>query len=161
MQPPCDNCTVPAGRYCQGRCWPDRDNPQCQMVKDGTNPVFDQFLLNESKEEPCPEPEAPRLPGLGAMALGFVQSVAVHASNGFAGAPDDVYEARLRACETSGPDGGPCEQLILPDFRCGSINGGKGCGCWLKSKARWAAMECPRGKWPSTSAELTPAASAG
>jgi hypothetical protein len=92
------------------------------------------------------------LPSLWTQAVNFAGAVVTHVAAGMPVLDQAGVEARLRICETSGPDGAPCANLILPDWRCGGVNG---CGCWLKEKATWADQVCPLGKWVTSTTGLS------
>jgi len=62
----------------------------------------------------------------------FARSVAEHVKKGAKSVMDDVYNRRLKECNSCGHKIG---------IRC------RVCGCFVKVKAKWAEQECPEGKW--------------
>ena len=87
----------------------------------------------------------PELPGLFRQAVSYGKALLSHARSGQPVTSERDYRARLRVCETRGPRGSRCENLLLPEWRCAGM---VGCGCWLVEKARWGDSECPIGAWP-------------
>ena len=54
--------------------------------------------------------------------------------------PKDVYEARVEVCDQC--------PFLSERGRCGNKGGdNRGCGCFMKNKARLNAAQCPRGYW--------------
>jgi|GEM_PF-1228720 len=124
------------------REWLASDDPAKRLHAEARLKLpFDETTPTPSEPQTgCCGGDAPRLPGLATLAANAAVAVATHVAHGMPSAPDDVHEARLKACET-------CPNLILPDWRCGGMGG---CGCYLKTKARWAEQVCPLGKWVGT-----------
>lgn len=65
----------------------------------------------------------------------FGQAAATHLiEDGWKDLPENHYVARLGICST-------CEFKVEDKWECGV------CHCNLLLKAKWPAMECPKGKW--------------
>lgn len=65
----------------------------------------------------------------------FTSAVGLHASNGLPAVTEAQYAERLEICRG-------CEWFDAKYTACNE------CGCFLKTKARWADMDCGAGKWP-------------
>ena len=103
--------------------------------------VFDTYERGEGPEQIMArivderETEAAG-PGLIRRGVNFVQAGARHVSNGMRRVSDETYESRLAVC-------GSCEFCDKQRMVCLKPQ----CGCFLKTKARWASEACPLDKW--------------
>ncbi|GAC1448281.1 MAG: hypothetical protein NVSMB9_31280 [Isosphaeraceae bacterium] len=109
----------------------DPDHPD---YAPGYLPLVESIALGVAHVPPAPTPE---LPSVWTQAVNLAGSVITHVAAGMPRASDSIYEARLKVCAT-------CPNLLRPDWRCAGMTG---CGCYLKTKARWAEQSCPLGKW--------------
>jgi hypothetical protein len=77
--------------------------------------------------------DKPQLPGKWEMMKNLTKTLAESLKDGVPKASEEVYEARLKVCNT-------CPQRV--DNRCGS------CGCYLGAKAALETSRCPILMWP-------------
>ena len=89
-------------------------------------------------EPECHDTPEPTLPSTGEMAKSLLSSVKDIAAGAISGqalvVDDEVYNYRMAVC-------GGCEFFIKDTQRCGQ------CGCFMKTKAKFAAVSCPIHKW--------------
>lgn len=85
-----------------------------------------------SSEESRPETKSTGMPSLSDMAIGLGESLASIAKSGVAVASKEEHNRRYQIC---------AECVNFTNGRC-SI-----CGCFMKIKAKFAAMRCPADFW--------------
>lgn len=104
----------------------------CDCDKPGCRPCW--LYRNDPRYAALWGGEPPAEPSLASKALGFAQALALHLSTGAKKCPPEEAARRLAVCEG-------CPNRVPGKWRC------RLCGCGLKTKASWAAMDCPDGRW--------------